>query len=59
MGRTVADLKALREQLTRRRWQAAYAVAGDLDGEGLDTLVTFNAAILALDAVIDEGRDEP
>ena len=59
MGRTVADLKALREHLIRRRWQAAYAVADDLDGEGLDTLVTFNAAILALDAVIDEGRDEP
>ena len=33
--------------------------ANDLDGEGLDTLVTFNAAILALEAVIDEGRDEP
>jgi hypothetical protein len=41
MGRTVADLKALREQLTRRRWQAAYAVAGDLDGEGLDTLASL------------------
>jgi len=59
MERTVADLKALRGQLTKRRRQAAYAVADDLDGEGLDTLVTFNAAILALDAVIDEGRDEP
>jgi hypothetical protein len=59
MGRTVADLKALREQLTMRRWQAAYAVADDQDGEGLYVLVTFNAAILALDAVINEGRDEP
>jgi len=59
MSRTIADLNALREQLTKRRRQAAYAVADDLDGEGLDTLVTFNAAILALDAVIDEGRDEP
>src|SRR6476660_9330151 len=39
MGRTVADLKTLREELVRRRWQAAYAVADDLDGEGLYTLV--------------------
>jgi hypothetical protein len=58
MGRTVADLKTLREELVRRRWQAAYAVADDLDGEGL-YVVTFNEAILALDAVIDEGRDGP
>jgi hypothetical protein len=59
MGRTVADLKTLRKELVRRRWQAAYAVVDDLDGEGLYTLVTFNEAILALDAVIDEGRDGP
>ena len=59
MSRTIADLEALRERLTKHRRQAAYAVADDLDGEGLDTLATFNAAILALDAVIDEGRDEP
>ena len=59
MGRTVADLKTLREELVRRRWQAAYAVGDDLDGEGLYTLVSFNQAILALDAVIDEGRDGP
>ena len=37
MSRTIADLKALREQLTEHRRQAAYAVADDLDGEGLDT----------------------
>jgi len=59
MGRTVADLKTLREELVRRRWQAAYAVGDDLDGEGLYTLVSFNQAILALDTVIDEGRDGP
>jgi len=59
MGRTVADLKTLRKELVRRRRQAAYTVADDLDGEGLYTLVTFNEAILALDAVIDEGRDGP
>ena len=59
MGRTVAELRALREQLTRRRWQAAYAVTDDLDGEGLDTLVTLDAAISVLDKVIAEGRDEP
>ena len=59
MGRTVAELRALREQLTRRRWQAANAVTDDLDGAGLDTLVTLDAAISALDKVIAEGRDEP
>ena len=38
MGRTVAELRALREQLTRRRWQAANAVTDDLDGAGLDNI---------------------
>jgi hypothetical protein len=59
MGRTIADLRALRERLTERRSQAAYAVRDDLDEDGLYTLVTINGAILALDTMIEEGREDP
>ena len=54
--RTVEHLKALRSELVERRHNAAYSVASPQHKEGLEALVLVHHAILALDAVIAEGR---
>jgi hypothetical protein len=55
MEKTVSDLKSLREQLVKRRAEAAYAITDDLDHNGIDKLAMIDLAIGALDKVIAEG----
>jgi hypothetical protein len=57
--RTVTDLFVLRAKLVERRHKEAYRVEGVQHDERLYALAQVHLAILALDAVIEEGRDGP
>jgi uncharacterized membrane protein len=58
MGRTVEDLKELRDELVERRRNEAYMVGGPHHDERIIKLVAVHHAIEALDAVIAEGQPE-
>jgi hypothetical protein len=57
-GKTVDDLKVLREKLVEQRRREAYRVHG-AESPGIEKLVRTHQAIEALDAVIAEGKGEP
>jgi hypothetical protein len=54
---TVEELKALRNELIDRRRDEAY-MASTFNDERLAKLAAIHTAIVALDAVIAEGKDE-
>jgi len=58
-GKTVEDLKALQEKLIERRRREAYLIGSADDDEHLEKLARVNRALIALDEVIAEGKDEP
>jgi hypothetical protein len=58
-GKTIKDLKAVREQLNDQLVRAAYALTQGINQRALERLVQINEAIYALDAVIEDGRGEP
>lgn len=58
-GKTIKDLKQVREQLNEQLVRAAYALTGGINQRALERLVQINEAIYALDAVIEDGRSEP
>ena len=55
---TIEDLKALREQLVSLRGRTAHSISASDDQPRIEALALTHAAILALDAVIDEGKSE-
>ena len=55
-SKTIEDLKARRSELVERRHQEAYSLGSAHHQEGLEKLVLVHQAIIALDAVITEGR---
>lgn len=59
MGRTIGDLKVLRAELVERRRKEAYWIHGAYHEDRLAKIVDIHTAITAIDAVIDEGQDEP
>jgi hypothetical protein len=58
MPKSVDDLKAIRDQLRKRRAEVASEITGDMDHSLIDQLALIHTAILALDQVIDEGPRE-
>jgi hypothetical protein len=59
MPKSVDDLKAIRDQLRKRRAEVASEITGDMDHGRIDQLALIHTAILALDQVIaDEGPRE-
>lgn len=58
MPKTVDDLRRTCEELVERRRREAYALAGPEDQSGMARLVQLHLAIMALEAVIAEGRDQ-
>ncbi|QUD87402.1 hypothetical protein [Phenylobacterium montanum] len=58
-GKTIKDLKLVREQLDEQLVRAAYALTGGINQRALERLVQINEAIYALDSVIEDGRPEP
>ncbi len=58
-GKTIKDLKLVREQLNDQLIRAAYALTQGINQRAIERLVQINEAIYALDAVIEDGRSEP
>lgn len=58
-GKTVDDLKRVREDLADQLAREAYDLTSGVSQRGLERLVLLNEAIYALDNVIEEGRGEP
>ncbi|MDR3507557.1 MAG: hypothetical protein P4L64_06630 [Caulobacteraceae bacterium] len=58
-GKTIQDLKLVRDQLNEQLVRAAYALAQGINQRAMERLVQINEAIYALDAVIEDGRAEP
>ncbi len=58
-GKTIKDLKLVREQLNDQLIRAAYALTQGINQRAIERLVQINEAIYALDAVIEDGRPEP
>lgn len=58
-GKTIKDLKLVREQLDEQLVRAAYALTSGINQRALERLVQINEAIYALDSVIEDGRPEP
>ena len=59
MPKSVDDLRAIRDQLRKRRAEVASEITGDMDHGRIDQLALIHTAILALDQVIaDEGPRE-
>jgi hypothetical protein len=58
MPKSVDDVKAIRDQLRKRRAQLASELTGDMDHDRIDQLAIIHTAILALDQAIDEGPRE-
>jgi hypothetical protein len=54
-GKTINDLKAMRESLMKRRTQVALAITDDLDDDVIGKLAMIDAAIVALDKEIALG----
>ena len=58
--KTISNLKKLREELVDRRRREAYGIGGPDNDERIGKVGHVHLAILAIDAVIDEGwSDEP
>jgi hypothetical protein len=58
MAKTVNDLKALREELVEQRRRCAYDLRDPHDDANIQKLAMIDLAIVALETVISEGKDE-
>jgi hypothetical protein len=58
-GKTIEDLKALRDELVESRRREAYRISGAGHDEQIGKLVQTHLAIEALDTVILLGDGEP
>lgn len=57
-GKTIADLKILREDLGAQMTQTAYDLTRSINQRALERLALLSEAIYALDDVIEAGKDE-
>jgi len=56
--KTVADLKILRDELSRQARQAGYDLTRSVNQRGLERLATLSEAIYAVDDLIADGKNE-
>lgn len=59
MTKTVLELKTLHGELVERRRREAYLIGGAHHDERIAQLAQVHLAIMAIETVIAEGKDEP
>jgi hypothetical protein len=59
MSDSVEELKSVLVELVNQRVELAYRLAGAHDEDGLNHLAAIQAAITAVDAVIESGAQPP